>query len=114
MKKKAKLLGPTDVYVEAMQKWLARVSSVMIWIGFFTWMSTMFELFWLMTMLAIIILAVIFIVWFDIKYILPNRQQFLGDKNPYLNGIKKDVEEIKKTICPNDKGVKDVEQDNKN
>jgi hypothetical protein len=92
-----KSLGQVDVYIDTLTKWFSRTSSVMVWIGFFTYMSTMFELSNLALILAGLIILIVFVVWLDVKYILPSRQQFLGNKNPYLNEIKKDVKEILET-----------------
>ena len=93
-----KLLGRGEVYVETVQKWLARVSSVMIWIGFFTLMKERFSSYELVVVFIVLILLVVLMVWFDIKIILPNRQEYLGNKNPYLNKMKEDIiDEIKKS-----------------
>lgn len=92
------LLGKGDVYVETTQKWLARISSVMIWIGFFTLMTTRFSPLVLAVIFIILILLVVSMVWFDIKYVIPSKQKFLGEMNPYLNKMKKDIiDEIKKS-----------------
>lgn len=93
-----KLLGKTDVYIETTQKWAARFSSIMIWIGFFSYVATLYGIIWLVIGLTVVICAVILLVWFDIKFILPTKMQFLGDMNPYLNEIKNDIKEIKNMV----------------
>lgn len=92
------MIGKTDVYIETIQKWFARVSSVMIWIGFFALMVTKFSLFVLVIIFIALILLVILMVWFDVKYIIPSKQKFLGEMNPVLIDIKERLKRIEKRV----------------
>lgn len=102
MIKLSKYLGQGDAYVDITTKYFSRVSSVMIWIGFFTYMSTIFSLFWLIVVLIALVMLIIFLVWFDVKFILPNKQEYYGNKNPFFRKMWNDIKAIKKTLEEND------------
>ena len=86
-----KHLGQIDLYIDTLQKYGARVSTIMIWVGFFTYMSTIFDVFWLIIVLIALICVVVFLVWFDVKFIIPSKQEYLGKKNPFLMDMWKDL-----------------------
>lgn len=74
-------LGRIDAKADIVQKYMGRISSIMIWIGF---LAGLYYVIGYLIILVIIFLIgmVIFLVWFDVKYILPNKGKFLFDQNP--------------------------------
>ena len=86
-----KYLGQIDAYADILQKYFGRVSSIMVWIGFITYYSTIFGLLPMILIAIGLILLIFLLVWFDVKFILPNKQNYYANKNPFLRSIKDDI-----------------------